>query len=243
VGRDGRVREREDDIVRILVCGSRDWPSAETIHPYIAASPRGTVFIHGGARGADQIADTFARAMGYEVEVFPADWAGKGRRAGVIRNLEMLDSKPDGVVAFWKDESPGTGHMIREAKKRGIPVDIVTLEERGTQLELAPKPPKLSTCRTCRRSIIWVRTERGKKMPLDADPVEDQTQANLFVLRERESREAPLAIAAWGLAGLEDHYMGHPATCPGADVHQSTNRRSEQPPEDPAWRKGYRYRG
>jgi hypothetical protein len=91
-----------------------------------------------------------------------------------------------------------------------------------------------------------VRTERGKKMPLDADPVEDQTQANLFVLRERESREAPLAMAAWGLVGLEDHYRSHFATCENADEHRSKATKSEdkdQPPEDPAWRKGYRYRG
>jgi hypothetical protein len=215
-------------VMRILITGSRDWPSAEAIHPYIAAYPRGTVFIHGGARGADQISDTLARGMGYEVEVFPADWSSKGRRAGVIRNLEMLDSKPDEVVAFWKDESPGTGHMIREAKKRGINVEVVKLETRGVQLEIAPKPPRLSTCRSCRRSIIWVRTERGKKMPLDADPVEDQTVANLFVLRERERYDdGPLAIAAWGLVGTEDHYVSHFATCPDADDHRSTNRRSQ----------------
>jgi hypothetical protein len=136
------------------------------------------------------------------------------------------------------------------------------------QLELIPQPPKLSTCRSCRRSIIWCRTERGKKMPLDADPVEDQTQASLFVLRETEKREGPLAIAAWGLVGLESHYRSHFATCPNADSHRGGSvdltltcpvcgrradmcfehgddwkKRTEQPPQDPGWRHaGSKYR-
>ncbi len=106
----------------------------------------------------------------------------------------------------------------------------------GDQLELVPQPPKLSTCRSCRRSIIWTRTERGKKMPLDSLPVVDQMQANLFVLRERENRDGPLAMAAWGLVGLEDHYVSHFATCPNADEHR-------QPPQDPGWRHaGRKYR-
>jgi hypothetical protein len=99
------------------------------------------------------------------------------------------------------------------------------------QLELIPQPPKLSTCRTCRAPIIWVRTERGKKMPLDAKPVEDQTQASLFVLRDIHSYEGPLAIAAWGLVGLEPHYMSHFATC--------EQNQAQQPPQDP----GRRYAG
>ncbi len=81
------------------------------------------------------------------------------------------------------------------------------------QLELVPQPPKASKCRSCSRTIIWVRTERDKKMPLDYDPVEDQTQASLFVLRDRTSSQGPLAIAAWGLAGIEPHYRSHFATC------------------------------
>ncbi len=107
----------------------------------------------------------------------------------------------------------------------------------GDQLELVPQPPKLSTCRRCRRSIIWTRTERGKRMPLDFSPVEDQTEANLFVLRERENRDGPLAIAAWGLAGTEDHYVSHFATCSHSDEHRG------QPPQDPGWRHaGRKYR-
>jgi hypothetical protein len=94
------------------------------------------------------------------------------------------------------------------------------MNEQGEQQELVPQPPKLSVCRSCRATIIWVRTERGKKMPLDGDPVDDQTQQNLFVLRDRSSYEGPLAIAAWGLSGTEPHYRSHFATCTHADDHR-----------------------
>jgi len=110
---------------RVLVAGSRTWDRFDIIEQHIAGHPRGTVFVHGAARGADQMAGAVARRLGYAVEEYPADWRGKGKQAGIIRNLEMLDTKPDKVIAFWKDGSTGTGHTVSEAKKRGIPVEVV----------------------------------------------------------------------------------------------------------------------
>lgn len=78
----------------------------------------------------------------------------------------------------------------------------------------------MSNCRSCNAEIIWARTERGSKMPLDAEPVElpvtsgDGKARALFVLRDRSSFEGPLAIAAWGLNQKTDaHYRSHFATC------------------------------
>lgn len=79
------------------------------------------MILHGGARGADRLADIIARALGFEVEVYPADWT-LGKYAGILRNLEMLDSKPDLVIAFWDGSSRGTKHTMDAAFKRGIPV-------------------------------------------------------------------------------------------------------------------------
>ncbi len=79
----------------------------------------------------------------------------------------------------------------------------------------------MSNCRSCNADILWARTERGSRMPLDAEPV-DSTGRNLFVLRDKSSSEGPLAIAAWGLAHTEPHYVSHFATCPNADQHRRT---------------------
>jgi hypothetical protein len=110
--------------MKVLVCGSRSWDNPTAIRRRLTDLPRGAEVIHGNARGADQDAGTFARALGLRETAFPADWRGKGRRAGIIRNLAMLDQKPDLVLAFWDGRSTGTAHTITEARRRGIPVEV-----------------------------------------------------------------------------------------------------------------------
>ena len=60
-----------------------------------------------------------------EPQRFPADWDTYGKQAGFIRNIQMLDEKPDLVIAFQKNASRGTQHTINEARKRGIPVEVI----------------------------------------------------------------------------------------------------------------------
>lgn len=91
--------------------------------------PRGTRILHGGARGADTLAAGIARMVGLDVQEFRADWT-LGARAGIVRNLEMLDADPDLVLAFWDGQSRGTGHVIGESRARGIALEIFL--ERGS---------------------------------------------------------------------------------------------------------------
>ncbi len=112
--------------MRILVCGSRDFEPVSKIVTRVAQLPTDTTVIHGDARGADRIAANVADSLGLGVEAYPADWKRHGRRAGIERNLLMLDgADPDRVLAFWDGKSRGTAHTIREAQRRGIPVEIV----------------------------------------------------------------------------------------------------------------------
>lgn len=80
-----------------------------------------------------------------------------------------------------------------------------------------------ASCRSCGAPLLWARTERGNRMPLDADPVADAIveTRGLFVLRETDHTEGPLAVAAWGLEGTEPHYRSHFASCAFADQHRS----------------------
>lgn len=81
--------------------------------------------MHGDAHGPDRLAASYAEGLGFEVEDYPADWKRNGRRAGILRNLDMLEAKPDLVIAFWDGKSRGTNHTISEARKRGIPVEVI----------------------------------------------------------------------------------------------------------------------
>lgn len=94
------------------------------------------LIIHGNAFGADRIAKDFAAVEWLEEEPYPADWGTHGKKAGILRNIQMLEEgKPDLVVAF--PGGRGTAHMVRIAKKAGVPVREITYAteplEEGTQ--------------------------------------------------------------------------------------------------------------
>lgn len=114
--------------ITVLVCGSRGWTDKDAIAAELAefvSYPEVRV-LHGDARGADRLARDVAAFYGYDVRAFPADWETHGKRAGILRNLAMLDEKPDLVLAFQVNESRGTQHTIDEARRRGIHVKVFT---------------------------------------------------------------------------------------------------------------------
>lgn len=84
------------------------------------------VLINGGAKGADRLAEEWGTAKpGVVVNTYYADWKKHKRAAGPIRNVEMLkDSRPNCVIAF--PGGNGTAHMVKIAKKAGVPVMEVT---------------------------------------------------------------------------------------------------------------------
>jgi hypothetical protein len=112
----------------VLVCGSRDWTDTgiirECLESIAIQHDNNVRVIHGDARGADHGADVVARLLSLSVERFPADWRTHGKRAGVLRNVAMLDCGPDAVLAFQRNGSRGTQHTIDEARRRGIPVEV-----------------------------------------------------------------------------------------------------------------------
>ena len=112
--------------MRVLVTGSREWRDPVAIHERMIRLPDSSTIVHGGARGADTMAEHQAKIMGFTIERFLPDWETYGRRAGIIRNREMLDTWPDIVLAFWDGQSPGTADCVAEAQRRGIPVEVIS---------------------------------------------------------------------------------------------------------------------
>jgi hypothetical protein len=109
----------------VLICGSRNWSDVHAIRKELVRLPPNATIIHGGAPGADRTAGWLAEDLGFTVHEYLADWKRHGRRAGILRNLEMLDAGPDLVIAFQRNGSKGTQHTIDEAKRRGIPMVIL----------------------------------------------------------------------------------------------------------------------
>lgn len=111
--------------LRILVTGSRTLTDANLVARVLerAADGAGSVtLVHGGARGADALAERYGRARGWSIERHNADWERFGKAAGMIRNSEMVRRGADVCVAFPVGESRGTRHAMRLAGRAGIPV-------------------------------------------------------------------------------------------------------------------------
>ena len=82
--------------------------------------------VQGRARGVDLAAEAWARARGRKCTPFPADWNRHGKRAGILRNVEMAEYG-DGLLAFWDWESRGTAHMIKTMKQQGKPTLVIRI--------------------------------------------------------------------------------------------------------------------
>ena len=99
----------------------------------------GCVLIHGACRGTDEIAAEEMKGVYARGELpgelvldpHPAEWTRFGRRAGPIRNGEMVALKPDVCLAFPMRGSGGKGgtwDCIHQAADAGIPVRIYSLD-------------------------------------------------------------------------------------------------------------------
>lgn len=136
------------DTYRVLVTGSRDWDDYQAVKDALngeyfrdGRSPYGPMIVVHGAcgRGADAMADAATRQMMAEgrwaaPEPHPADWDAEPKRAGFIRNAEMVALGADVCLAFvapcakagCRNGNPhgshGATHCAVLAEKAGIPV-------------------------------------------------------------------------------------------------------------------------
>lgn len=62
----------------------------------------------------------------------------------------------------------------------------------------------MSECKSCEAEIIWIKTEKGKNHPVNAEPIK------MWVQNEDET---------WS---IKDCYTSHFSSCPDADDHRQT---------------------
>lgn len=109
--------------MRVAIVGSRTYTKLTEVYSYIKCLPPDTIIVSGGARGVDTAAEHAARQFRLAVQVFLPDWTTHGKKAGFIRNAQIVNNS-DKLVAFWDGESKGTLHSILLAQQKGIPVVI-----------------------------------------------------------------------------------------------------------------------
>ena len=113
-----------------VVTGSRDWPSyGDIAHDLDQFAP--DLIVHGKCtRGADCYAEDYAIMKGIPRKHFHANWKYAGKRAGPLRNHEMIKYAEDmdinkhqvKVFAYRLNESSGTSDCIRRARVCGLDI-------------------------------------------------------------------------------------------------------------------------
>jgi hypothetical protein len=114
-------------MIRLLVTGGRNFDDAVLVFRTLDGihSEKGiALLIHGGANGADHLAQCWCDDNGCWSEVYAIpteEWTRVGKKAGPLRNGRMIrEGRPDLVVAF--PGGPGTADCCRQAKAAGVEV-------------------------------------------------------------------------------------------------------------------------
>lgn len=118
--------------VRCIVAGPRTFTDRGAVRGsldrFLMIHPEAFLMM-GGAPGVDEIARLYTVEIGQAHTVYPADWKSNGRRAGPLRNQQMIDEgKATHLLAVKKrgEDTPGTSDMIRRATAANL---IVKIEE------------------------------------------------------------------------------------------------------------------
>lgn len=114
----------EEKVMKVLICGGRFFSDKDLFNLHMADFYKKnniSEIIQGGARGADYLAKRWGEIANIPIKEFLPDWETHGKKAGILRNQQMLDEgKPEIVLAF--PGGSGTADMVRRAKKAGITV-------------------------------------------------------------------------------------------------------------------------
>ncbi len=123
--------------LKLIVAGSRTWEDYDSLKKnlneiladlYLEYPFDVVTIVSGTTRGADQLGERFAEEYNYLVQKFPADWDKEGKRAGILRNIEMAKYS-HACVVFWDGKSKGTRHMIDIAKQHNLALYVVQPKE------------------------------------------------------------------------------------------------------------------
>ena len=140
---------------KVIVCGGRRYANRSFVKKILDISHSSITIscvVHGGAGafdpdtgevlyGADLLAGEWAMENGIKIKdytVTSADWKRYGKRAGILRNMQMFDHEnPDYVIAF--PGGTGTRQMVEYALNHGKEV----LDANSLKIIKPYEPPSL----------------------------------------------------------------------------------------------------
>ncbi len=120
--------------MKLAIIGSRTFDDYDTVvttvkalFEQVADDEKPSTIISGEAKGADTLAEHYAKEHGLELWVFKPDYQQYARSAAHVRNRLIVDNA-DMVLAFWNGKSTGTKYTMDYAKRQGKPVKMISVE-------------------------------------------------------------------------------------------------------------------
>lgn len=114
--------------MKLAIIGSRTFNDVElltkVLEPYKSIV---SCVVSGGARGADALAEAWAKSNSIQTLIHKPDWKKYGKSAGPKRN-ELIISDCDECVAFWDGKSKGTMNSIFICNKLNKKIKIITYD-------------------------------------------------------------------------------------------------------------------
>ena len=106
--------------MKTIIAGGRDYSLTEADYRKLdSLREKISEVVCGCARGADTCGEQWAERNGIPVKRFPALWDTYGKRAGILRNVEMANYA-EALVVF--PGGRGTEHMLRTAIQKRLVV-------------------------------------------------------------------------------------------------------------------------
>lgn len=122
--------------MKLIIAGSRGVTDYSEVRQAVIDSGlwksygKSLEIVSGMARGADMLGVEFAQRNGLIVHEFIPDWDNLGKKAGIIRNIDM-GKFSDALVAIWDGKSVGTKQMIDWSNKNGLLVYVHRTDKFG----------------------------------------------------------------------------------------------------------------
>ncbi len=109
--------------MKLAVIGSRSFSDKQLLFSILSGINNIELIISGGAKGADQMAEEFAKQHNIDTLIFKPDYNQFGRGAPLIRNKHIVNSS-ELIVAFWDGKSRGTKNALEHTQKSGKKIEI-----------------------------------------------------------------------------------------------------------------------
>lgn len=114
--------------MRVAIVGSRS--VTKDAYPILERyMPRGTSeIVSGGAAGADELAEEYARRNHLPMKIFRPDYQVHHKSAPLQRNLSIIRYS-DAVLVLWDGKSRGAAHVIVNCVHEYTPVHVLLIRD------------------------------------------------------------------------------------------------------------------